>query len=119
MEVQKYGMVVPFSDTRLAMEAEIDATMKRWSEEAPEQRAKREREAAEERAEYRRVHSLLPESDADIINGLAEHFATHAYGEFWTPAYIRHLAQPYCECSWDQDGCWDLCQHAIDLGFRS
>jgi hypothetical protein len=116
MDVQKCGTVVPISDARIAMEAEINAAMRRWSEATPEQRAEWEREAAEKRAECRRTHSLLSESDADIINGIAEHFAT--YGEFWTPAYVRHLAQPYCECSWDQDGCWDLCQHAIDLGFR-
>lgn len=113
-EVQKHGIGTPVGDR---IRADVDAVVKRLAGASPEQRAQWEREAAERRAEIRRTQCLMDESDAAIIAGVAEHFATYAYGNFWTPDYIRHLAQPYCDCEWDSDGAWNLCEHARDLGF--
>jgi hypothetical protein len=105
-EVDKYGATVPISDAVLAEAAEVEAAILRYQRATPEQRAEWAREATDRR---RREREAFPVG-TDLLAGLSRHFG-------WTLAYIRHLAQPYCECDYDRDGTWYFCPHAGDEGF--
>lgn len=111
MDVQKYGIVVPVSEAIFRDRVDIDAMMKRWAESTPEQRSQWEREATEKRQAYREAHRIELHDSDSVLAGISRHFD-------WPLEYVRHLAQPYCECGPEQyDGGWDFCQHARDEGF--
>lgn len=105
MDVEKLGQDVPISDALLSFHAEYEASLKRWTDASPEQRAEWLWEQAEKRKAERDKHA--PEHN--VAAGIARHFG-------WTDEYVLHLAQPYCGCEWDNDGAWNYCQHAYDLG---
>lgn len=108
MDAEKYGIAVPISEALREQSptwAEIEEGLRRAARATPEEKARWKREAEERRAAYRDQVGTTE----DIIGGIASHFG-------WTPEYVRHLAQPYCECDYDTDGAWNHCQHARDLG---
>ena len=109
-EVSKYGQVVPMSIERLLPKPlDLDAAIRRYAEATPEQRAQWQREALEQRAAEREARGIDLTDPEAILLALGEKFG-------WSPEYVRHLVQPYCDCDGDRDGGWDYCPHARDLG---
>jgi predicted TIM-barrel fold metal-dependent hydrolase len=111
-EVEKYGYVVPMSDEIIRRYEDTLKLITHRQNATPEelaelkrQYAERERVAAEDR---RRLREQTPEP-VDPIVGIAENLGLPI-------AFVRHLAQPYCDCDVDQDGAWNRCEHARDLG---
>lgn len=111
MDAQKHGQTVPISDELRRQHEEIEASMARWAAMTDEELAREGQRIAEEmRAERLRVRANAP-AMTDVVGGIAKHFG-------WSREYVRHLAQPYCECESEQyDGGWRYCDHAHDLGY--
>lgn len=110
-EVQKYGTVIPVSETVIRDIESLESWFKRWQDATPERRAEWEREAADRRRAIREERQAALATPDAVLAGIGRHFD-------WSPEYVRHLAQPYCECEWDNDGAWNYCVHAYDLGLN-
>lgn len=109
MDVQKHGVVIPISDQAIRDHQDLQRALYRWMAMSPAERQRETEQAAERRrAERQQVRAAAPPM-TDVVGGIAKHFG-------WSREYVRHLAQPYCACDYDRDGCWDYCQHAYDLG---
>lgn len=116
MEAEKYGIVIPVSDTLRAEHEALVSSMDAWFALSPEERARRaaeheQRRRAERLAIREAAGDIDMGADSELVRGICRHFD-------WSPEYVRHLAQPYCDCGPEQyDGGWDYCEHARDLGF--
>jgi hypothetical protein len=112
MDVQKHGVVIPVGSALISdriLWTDFEAAQKRWRESTPEQRAAIDREYAERRRAEREAQEVVFTGPEDVLARIGKHFG-------WSPEYVRHLAQPYCDCDYDSDGAWNLCIHASDLG---
>jgi hypothetical protein len=111
MDVAKYGQTVPISAEAIRDGERFRAEMARWESLTPEQRrAESEAAAAAGRAHRAGIRAAIP-----AVPVTAE---TLAAKNDWSREYAEHYVQPYCECDYDSDGAWNVCEHARDLGLR-
>jgi hypothetical protein len=110
MRVIKYGQALPVSTEQQADGEAMAATLQRWRDATPEERAEWARQADQRAAEERAAAETVPLT-LDTLLARVEQWG-------WSREYLEHLVQPYCDCENGFDG-WEYCRHARDLGFAS
>jgi hypothetical protein len=118
-EIEKHAVVIPVAsvlvqrDSEYALGRGLDEFFERQQRMTPEERRAEwercERERGEQRAAVRAEQTVdLGSDDAAWVRAAEER-------QGWPAGYIRHLAQPYCQCKVDRDDGWVFCDHARDL----
>jgi hypothetical protein len=107
MSVAKFGITAPVSAAVQADADALRASIERWQNATPEERAEWARQTDQLTAEKRRAVEQVPLT-LDTLLARVDRWG-------WSREYVEHLVQPYCECEDGMDG-WEYCQHARDLG---
>ena len=111
MSLDKYGLVIPVSRELLSEYEKMRRDLDDWFALPAEERRRRSDQAKaemrEKRARVRSEKTVAFANDGDVIKAVE---AAHS----WPGGYLRHLAQPYCDCGPDRDDGWWFCSHAED-----
>lgn len=107
----KYAVSIPVSDQIVREGREFgerwDAWMALPAEERKRQSDEAMREAAEHRSRERAERCVTFGSAEELVRAVEE---AHS----WPEGYLRHLAQPYCDCGPGAYEGWEFCSHATD-----
>jgi acyl-CoA reductase-like NAD-dependent aldehyde dehydrogenase len=106
MSVAKYGVTLPVSAAVQADADALRASIARWHNASPEERAEWARQADQRTARERAAAEHVPLTLETLLTRVDQ------WG--WSREYVEHLVQPYCDCGEGMDG-WEYCQHARDL----
>lgn len=102
--ILKYEHILPVSDEAAATSRLVAASIRRWMDATPQERAAWAAEAEQVRVRERAAAEHVPLTLDALLDKMG-----------WSEEYAKHLVQPYCEC-WDGMDGWEYCQHARDLG---
>lgn len=90
-----------------------DTVLREWEQEVASAARFDFRASPAERREYAERAAQLRAAERERAKPVEPTVGALAYKFGWTPAQVRHLAQPYCCCDIGHDG-WEWCRHAYD-----